>query len=102
MNRPKISRRIVRNPSRPRESCVSAAVATTSNIVLLPSASALELDPRERLRVDHARDGPDLVDDELAEGVEILRLDLRDQVVLPEERMELHDALDAQELGVDL
>src|SRR2546428_12722833 len=62
----------------------------------------LELDARQRLRVDDPGDGPDLVDDDLPEDVEVVRLDLRDQVVLAEQRMELHDLLDLEELVVHL
>src|SRR3989442_11093829 len=62
----------------------------------------LELDARQRFRVDDAGDRPDLVDDDLAEDVEVVRLDLRDQVVLPEQGVELHDFFDLQELVVHL
>src|SRR3990170_4440893 len=63
---------------------------------------ASELDAREGLRIDDARDGPDLVDDDLAEDVEVLRLDFRDQVVFSKEGVELHDFLHLQKLVVNL
>src|SRR3990170_343292 len=62
----------------------------------------LELDPSQRLRVDDPGDRPDLVDDDLAEHVEVVGLDLRDQIILAEQRMELHDLLDLEELVVHL
>src|SRR2546428_737137 len=52
------------------------------------------------LRVDDPRDGSDLVDDDLTEDVEILGLDFRDQVVLTEQGVELHDFLHFEELIV--
>src|SRR3989304_1658828 len=61
-----------------------------------------ELDARQRFRVDDAGDGPDLVHDVLTEEVKILRLDLRDQVVLAEKGVELHDLLHLEELVVHL
>ena len=61
-----------------------------------------ELDSRESLRVDDARNRPNLVDDDLAQDVEVLGLDFRNQVVLAEQRMQLDDFLDLQELVVDL
>src|SRR3989337_781638 len=61
-----------------------------------------EFDPGESLRVDHARDRPYLVHDDLAEDVEILRLDLRDEVVLAEQRVQFHNLLHLQEFVVHL
>src|SRR2546427_6013710 len=62
----------------------------------------LELNSRQRLRVDDPGDRPDLVDDDLPEDVEVVGLDLRDEVVLPEQGVELHDLLDFEELVVHL
>src|SRR5580658_1364524 len=92
-NNPNTRSRIVRNcqPS------IATADPTRSNIAYLS-----ELDASQRLRVDDARDRADLVDDQLAERVEVLGLDLRDQVVLPEQRMELDDPLYAEQFCVDL
>src|SRR5580658_5831671 len=92
-NNPKTSRRIVRNCQPPM-----ATAEPSSPIIAHPS----EFDAREGLRVDHTGDGANLVDDQLAERVEVLGLHLGDQVVLAEERMELDDPLHTKQLGVDL
>src|SRR3989304_1864 len=61
-----------------------------------------ELDSGEGLRVDDAGDRPNLVHDHLPEDVEVLGLDLRDEVVLAEEGVELHDLFHLEQLVVDL
>src|ERR1700704_5746820 len=60
-----------------------------------------ELDPRQGLRVDDSRDRPDLVNDDLTEDIEIFRFDFGDEIILPEQRVELHDFLDLEELVVN-
>src|SRR5712692_11341441 len=60
-----------------------------------------ELDPGQGLRVDDSRDRTDLVDDDLTEDIEIFRFDLGDEIILPEQRVKLHDFLDLEELVVD-
>src|SRR2546426_12436262 len=62
--------------------------------------SSSKFDACQGLRVDDARNGSDLGDDDLTEDVEILGLDFRDQVVLPEQGVELHDFLHFEELIV--
>ena len=56
---------------------------------------------RERLRGLYALDRPDLRDDQLADRVVGIGFDLRDQIVLPEQRIQLDDVLDLRELLVD-
>src|SRR5213594_70306 len=60
----------------------------------------LKIDACQGLRVDDAWDRSDLVDDDLTEDIEILGLDFRDQVVLSEQGVELHDFLHFEELIV--
>src|SRR6184192_213940 len=62
--------------------------------------SPSELDPGQSLGVDDPRDRTDLVDDDLTKDIEIFRLDFRDEIVLPKQRVELHDFLDLEELVV--
>src|SRR5205809_814450 len=57
---------------------------------------------RERLRVHDAFDRADLVDDDVAQRVEVAAFDLRDEVVLAKERVELDDLGHLQERIVDL
>src|SRR5438093_13718126 len=56
---------------------------------------------RESLRRLHALDRPDLRDDQLADRVVRIGFDLRNQIVLPEQRVQLDDILDLRELLVD-
>ena len=56
---------------------------------------------RERLRRLHALDRPDLRDDHLPNRVVRIGFDLRNQIVFPEQRIQLDDVLDLQELLVD-
>src|SRR5947209_13995084 len=62
--------------------------------------SSSKFDACQGLRVDDAWDRSDLVDDDLTEDIEILGLDFRDQVVLSEQGVELHDFLHFEELIV--
>ena len=62
----------------------------------------LEREPRERLCVKHARDGTYLVDDDRPELLEIVRLDLRDEIVLAEQRVQFHNLRYLRKLVVDL
>lgn len=61
-----------------------------------------ERHPGEGFRGLHAVHGPDLLDDDVPDRVERIRLDLRDEVVFPEQRVELDDLRKLDELLVDL
>ena len=60
-----------------------------------------ERDTGERLRRLHACNRPDLRDDQFPNRVVRIGFDLRDQIVFPEQRVQLDDVLDLQELLVD-
>src|SRR5581483_6214032 len=96
MVRPKAS---TRTPLKTASASGSAMGRSTS---LAGLAGRSEARAGERLGVHDALDGADLVDDDVAQRVEVRPLDLRDEVVLAEEGVELHDLGDLEQGVVDL
>jgi hypothetical protein len=68
----------------------------TMNFVLI----RLELYPRQRLGVDDARYGTDLVHNYPGQKFQVFRLDLGDNVVITDQRVELDDFFDLGKLVV--